>query len=121
MEEQEASRAVTRAVQADVLQSPRLPRPGSQPDTVLQIVREAYRLGQKDLTRREIQRLWMALDERNGVQEVLRDAGLVSRCVSDLVKRQALQQLPASRNRHCTVTGELVSVVALISASAEGT
>lgn len=116
MEEQEASRAVTRAVQAEVLQGPRLPQPGSQPDTVLQIVRQAHTRGQKDLTRREIQRLWEALDEEKGVLTVRREAGLVSRCVNDLVKRQALQQLPKARNRRCAVSGELVSVVALISA-----
>jgi hypothetical protein len=116
MEQQEDSRAITRAVQAGVLQGTRLPKPGSQPDMVLQLVRAAHAKGQTDMTRREIQRAWEAADDAKGRPPVRREAGLVSRCVKDLIDRQALQQLSAAKNRRCQVTGELVSVVALISA-----
>lgn len=101
-----------RAVQANALHDQVMPRRGSQGDTVLQIVREAYAAGTKDLTRREIGERWEAKDRAANLPG-RRDAALVARVVNELCGRQALV---AKGDRKCSVSGLVVGTVGLAKA-----
>ncbi len=105
----------SKTAQADALEERSKQRRQSDREVVLGIVRAAHAAGQRDMTRCEIREEWERLDRIAG-RPGRRDANVVSGRVRELVKGQALQALGKDRNRASLVTGNVVSVVALVSA-----